>query len=107
MPKRAARRETESGGGSIAPEAADAALAPVVDALREHVVRTGLDQGERQQVGARLPASLIQQAKKRTGLSSNTDLLTVALANLVAADAFAEAFERTHGQLDPDLDLGF
>jgi len=58
-------------------------------------------------VGTRLPASLIQQAKERTGLSSNTDLLTVARANLVAEDSFADAFERTQGQLDPNLDLGF
>ncbi|WP_244471638.1 hypothetical protein [Methylobacterium sp. ARG-1] len=85
----------------------DAALAQMVDSLRAHLPTAGLDQGEMQQVGARLPASLVRQAKRRTGLSSNTDLLTVALANLALEDAFADAFEAAHGQLDPELDIGF
>lgn len=85
----------------------DAALAEMVDRLRAHVRQTGLDQGELQQVGARLPASLVRQAKKRTGLSSNTDLLTVALANLAVEDTFADAFEAAYGKIDPELDIGF
>ena len=109
MPRRAARRIAASSidRTSVAPGTTDAALAPVIESLRAHVVRTGLNRGERQQVVARLPTGLVQQAKKRTGLESNTDLLTVALANLVVEDAFADAFEHAHGQLDPELDIGF
>lgn len=84
----------------------EAALAQMVDGLREHLARTGLDEGQTQQVGARLSASLVQEAKKRTGLSSNTDLLTFALANVAIEDRFADAFERAHGTIDPDLDIG-
>lgn len=95
----------ESAPGPIAKE--DAALSQMVDSLVAHLARTELVHGETQQVGARLPASLVREAKKRTGLTSNTALLTFALASVALEDRFAEAFDTAHGQLDRNLDIGF
>ena len=60
-----------------------------------------------QQVGARLPAKLLEQAKRRTGIVSTTDLLAFALANVAVEDNFARVFANARGKLDPDLDIGF
>ena len=79
----------------------------MIDNLRAYIMLAGLDQGEMQQVGVHLSASLVRAAKKRTGLDSDTDLLTVALANLAIEDTFVDAFEAAQGKLDPNLDIGF
>jgi hypothetical protein len=51
--------------------------------------------------------ALIEQAKRRTGIESDTDLIEFALANLALEDNFAEAFKAARGKIDPDLKLGF
>lgn len=83
-----------------------ASQTPVL-AVIERAQEMGLMTTNTQQVGARLPMKLLEQAKKRTGINSTTDLLTFALANVALDDNFAEAFVAARGKLDPDLDVGF
>src|SRR5436309_16127637 len=52
---------------------------------------TGLLKGTRTKVvRGRMPEALVEKAKARTGIRSDTDLLEVALANLAVADDFPE-----------------
>ena len=51
--------------------------------------------------------ALIEQAKRRTGIESDTDLIEFALANIALEDDFAEAFKASRGKVDPDLKLDF
>src|SRR5438876_3731851 len=62
--------------------------------LREVMViaeEQGLLRGERNQVvRGRMPKALVAQAKKRTGVVSDTDLIELALANIAVADDYAD-----------------
>ncbi len=49
-----------------------------------------LDGGRTQVVRGRMPEALVSQAKKRTGIKSDTDLIEVALANIAVGDEYAE-----------------
>jgi hypothetical protein len=50
---------------------------------------------------------LVEQAKARTGIESDTDLIEFALANIALDDKFAESFKVIRGMVDTDLKLGF
>lgn len=55
----------------------------------------------------RMPEALVNKAKSRTGIKSDTDLLEVALANLAVADDYPEWLLTRRATLDKDLDLEF
>ncbi len=84
---------------------------PGTEPLHKAVLRRATEMGlmgtEVRQVGARLPTKLLEQAKKRTGIVSTTDLMAFALANVAVEDNFAKAFVAARGRIDPDLDIGF
>ena len=68
----------------------------------------GLLKGTRTRVvRARMPAALVNRAKVRTGIQSDTELLEVALANLAVADDYPEWLLSRKGSIRPDLDLEF
>ena len=48
---------------------------------------------------------VVKAAKKRAGVSTDTELLEVALSNLALADDFGDKFLKRKGMVDPDLDL--
>ncbi len=50
---------------------------------------------------------LIERAKQRTGINTDTDLIEFALANLALDDEFSETFKKVRGTVDPNLKLGF
>ena len=54
-----------------------------------------------------MPEALVNKAKARTGIKSDTDLLEVALANLAVADDFPEWLLSQKATVDKDLDLEF
>lgn len=56
-------------------------------------------------VRARMPPALVKLAKAKTGISSDTELLTAALANLVAEDGYADWLIAHRGSIAADLDL--
>lgn len=68
---------------------------------------SGLLDEKNGRIAGRVSANLIEQAKARTGLTSDTELVEFALANIALEDLFPEAFREVKGTVDPDLDLGF
>jgi hypothetical protein len=68
----------------------------------------GLLKGTRTKVvRGRMPEALVEKAKARTGIRSDTDLLEVALANLAVADDFPEWLLSRKGTVNKELDLEF
>jgi len=58
-------------------------------------------------IGGRVSPTLVQQAKRLTGIQTDTDLIAFALATVALEDPFADAFKEARGKLDPELKLGF
>jgi hypothetical protein len=70
--------------------------------------REGLLAGGRTQVvRGRMPEALVSQAKKRTGIKSDTDLIEIALANIAVGDDYADWLLSQRGTIDPEVDLEF
>ena len=66
-----------------------------------------LDGGRTQVVRGRMPEALVTQAKKRTGIQSDTDLIEIALANIAVGDDYADWLLSQRGTIDPEVDLEF
>ncbi len=68
----------------------------------------GLLRGERTQVvRGRMPEALVARAKKRTGITSDTELIEVALANLAVEDDYANWLLSRRGVISRETDLEF
>lgn len=68
---------------------------------------SGLTASKGGRISGRVSPELIERAKARTGLQSDTELVEFALANIAIEDDFAQVFRALKGTVDPDLDLGF
>ncbi len=55
----------------------------------------------------RMPSLLVERAKQKTGIQSDSKLLEAALANIVAGDDYAEWLISQRGTVSRDLDLEF
>lgn len=70
--------------------------------------RTGLLEGTRTELlRGRMPKALVQKAKAKTGVESDSKLIELALANLAVADDFAEWLISRRGSIPGDIDLEF
>jgi hypothetical protein len=70
--------------------------------------KEGLLRGERTQVvQGRMPRALVVRAKKRTGISSDAELIEVALAHIAVADDYADWLLSRRGIVSPEIDLEF
>jgi hypothetical protein len=58
-------------------------------------------------VRGRMPSLLVEQAKKKTGIQSDSKLIEAALASIVAADDYADWLLTQRGTVSKDLDLEF
>lgn len=58
-------------------------------------------------VRGRMPSLLVEQAKKKTGIQSDSKLIEAALASLAVADEYAEWLLAQRGTVSKDLDLEF
>jgi hypothetical protein len=66
----------------------------------------GLLSGPRTQVvRGRMPADLVAEAKRNSGIASDSQLLEVALANIALEDNFWEWMRAHRGTISPDIDL--
>jgi hypothetical protein len=54
-----------------------------------------------------MPSLLVEQAKKKTGIQSDSKLIEAALANLVVADEYADWLLAQRCTVSKDLDLEF
>lgn len=57
-------------------------------------------------IGGRVSSALVRQAKRQTGIQTDTDLIEFALATVALEDNFADAFRKSRGKVDPALKLG-
>jgi hypothetical protein len=69
--------------------------------------RSGLLSGKSGRIGGRVSPALVEQAKRQTGIETDTDLIEFALATVALEDNFAEMFAEARGKVDPELKLGF
>jgi hypothetical protein len=58
-------------------------------------------------IRARTSAALVDEAKRRTGIQSDTALIEAALASLAVDDHFIDWLIANRGTVDPSLDLEF
>lgn len=78
-----------------------------VEAVIAAARRSGLLHQKSGRIGGRVSPALVEQAKARTGIETDTDLIEFALANIALEDRFAESFKAVRGKVDLDLKLGF
>ena len=78
-----------------------------VKAVMARAEQSGLLGDKDGRIASRVSSNLIRQAKARTGLTSDTQLMEFALANVALDDDFAEVFRKLKGTVDPDLELGY
>jgi hypothetical protein len=69
--------------------------------------QSGLLSGKSGRIGGRVSPALVEQAKRQTGIETDTDLIEFALATIALEDNFAAVFKASRGKVDPDLKLGF
>ncbi len=79
----------------------------LVKAVLEAAEKSGLLREKSSRIGGRISSALIKQAKKQTGIVTDSDLIEFALANIALEDNFAEKFKKSRGKVDPTLTLGF
>jgi hypothetical protein len=77
------------------------------EAVMKAAEHSGLLGEKSKRIGGRISPALIEQAKKHTGIETDTDLIEFALANVALDDNFGATFRKTQGTVDPDLKLGF
>lgn len=58
-------------------------------------------------VRGRMPSALVAQAKKKTGILSDSKLIETALASVAVADDYGEWLLAQRGTVSKDLDLEF
>ena len=88
---------------SAAAKAQGARVAAVMAAAQ----RSGLLHQKSGWIGGRVSPALVAQAKARTGIETDTDLIEFALANIALEDGFAETFMALRGAVDSNLKIGF
>jgi hypothetical protein len=76
-------------------------------AVMQAAEKSGLLNGKGDRIGGRVSAELVRQAKRQTGIESDTDLIEFALATIALEDTFADVFKESRGTVDPKLKLGF
>jgi hypothetical protein len=67
----------------------------LLSGARTHVVR------------GRMPIELVERAKQRTGITSDTKLIEAALANIAVEDDYWAWMRKHRGTISQDLDLEF
>ncbi len=58
-------------------------------------------------VRGRMPSLLVEQAKRKTGIQSDSKLIEAALANIAVADEYGDWLLAQRGTVSKDLDLEF
>ena len=77
------------------------------EAVMRAAEQTGLLSEKGSRIGGRVSSALVKQAKRQTGIETDTDLIEFALATVALEDNFAAAFKQSRGKVDPRLKLGF
>jgi hypothetical protein len=77
------------------------------EAVMRAAEQSGLLNEKGGRIGGRVSPALVRQAKRQTGIETDTDLIEFALATIALEDNFADVFKESRGKVDPKLKLGF
>lgn len=99
MPTKAFKRELATGGIVVSKAR--------FEAIMRAAEQSGLLSEKGSRIGGRVSPALVRQAKRQTGIETDTDLIEFALATVALEDNFAKAFKESRGKVDPTLKLGF
>jgi hypothetical protein len=77
------------------------------EAVMQAAEKSGFLTEKSGRIGGRVSPALVRQAKRQTGIETDTDLIEFALATVALEDNFADAFKQSRGKVDPKLKLGF
>ena len=77
------------------------------EAVMRAAEKSGLLNEKSGRIGGRVSPALVRQAKRQTGIETDTDLIEFALATVALEDNFADVFKESRGKVDPKLKLGF
>jgi hypothetical protein len=77
------------------------------EAVMRAAEESGLLNEKGGRIGGRVSPALVRQAKRQTGIETDTDLIEFALATVALEDNFADVFKESRGKVDPKLKLGF
>ncbi|MBV8747134.1 MAG: hypothetical protein JO134_19025 [Xanthobacteraceae bacterium] len=69
--------------------------------------QSGLLSEKSGRIAGRICPALVEQAKRQTGIETDTDLIEFALATVALEDNFAEVFKKSRGKVDSKQKLGF
>lgn len=108
---RSTRKPRPTGFG----EAPQAVLSEGTDLLEPERVRitletarsAGMLEEKTARISGRVSPALIAQAKRRTGIASDSKLVEFALASVALDDDFAAVLRRVAGTVAPDIPLGY
>jgi hypothetical protein len=101
--RKSTKRSQSSGHEPAVGEVPRRRHAAVLDTARQ----AGLLSGENGRIAGRVRETLIQTAKERSGLTSDTQLLEYALAKVALEDNFGPKILARKGRVSKDLDLEF
>ena len=77
------------------------------EAVMRAARQSGLLSEKSGRIGGRVSPALVRQAKRQTGIQTDTDLIEFALATVALEDNFAKTFKESRGKVDPAVRLGF
>jgi hypothetical protein len=77
------------------------------EAVMDAAERSGLLADKSARISGRISPVLVEQAKKRTGIEADTELIEFALASVALDDSFGKTFRKTLATVDPKLKLGY
>ncbi|MFO1112404.1 MAG: hypothetical protein U1E35_00480 [Rhodospirillales bacterium] len=77
------------------------------EAVMRAAEQAGLLNEKSGRIAGRVSPALVEQAKRQTGIHTDTDLIEFALATVALEDNFAEVFRESRGKVDPEVKLGF
>ena len=76
-------------------------------AVMQAARQAGLLREKSGRIGGRVSPALVRQAKRQTGIQTDTDLIEFALATIALEDNFAKTFKESRGKVDRRLKHGF
>ena len=79
----------------------------LVDALSIAEQQGLLSGGRTLTLRGRMPSLLVERAKRKTGIQSDSKLIEAALANIVAEDEYADWLLAQQGTVNREIDLEF
>jgi hypothetical protein len=78
-----------------------------MSAMRAMAEERGLLSGKTHVLRGRMPGPLISAAKKNTGITSDTELIKLALTTLALEDNYGEWLASQYGTIAADIDLEY